>query len=113
MAKRSHKCCSSLCLTLKSLSRTKNCLKLNAARVASVIPHRHVANVFLILFCAYYAVGVIVLIRDLNNFSEDSEMVKRFTEELKCKSDIALAWDALKASLFLVFIHIPCWILRV
>lgn len=68
---------------------------------------------FWLIFAAYYVVGIVVFVRDLREASDDVMLMRQFNEELNRMTDLELAWDAVKLLLFVVFIHIPCWILRV
>ena len=81
-------------------------------RVVSVPPHLLVDDL-LIVFIAYYIVGVIIFIRDLFDAVEDTDLRTAFDEELKQISNIGLAFELIRVVLFVVFIHIPCWIFRV
>lgn len=81
-------------------------------RVVSVLPLSLVASLWLI-FIAYYGVGIVVFIRDLRGASDDVMLMRQFNEELNRMSNLELVLDATKLLLFVVFIHIPCWIFRV
>ncbi|QZE57174.1 hypothetical protein MPK67_gp301 [Erwinia phage pEa_SNUABM_32] len=65
------------------------------------------------LFIAYYIVGVIIFIRDLLEVADDTQLRKAFDRELEHISDSGLLFEMVKVILFVVFIHIPCWIIRV
>lgn len=81
-------------------------------RVVSVPPHLPVDDL-LIVFIAYYIVGVIIFIRDLFAAVEDTDLRTAFDAELEQISNIGLAIELIRVVLFVVFIHIPCWIFRV
>ncbi|QZE58864.1 hypothetical protein pEaSNUABM28_00307 [Erwinia phage pEa_SNUABM_28] len=68
---------------------------------------------FWLIFAAYYVVGIVVFVRDLKETSDDVMLMRQFNEELNHMTNLELVWDAVKLLLFVVFIHIPCWILRV
>ncbi|QZE59207.1 hypothetical protein MPK64_gp305 [Erwinia phage pEa_SNUABM_16] len=68
---------------------------------------------FWLIFAAYYVVGIAVFVRDLKETSDDVMLMRQFNEELNHMTNLELVWDAIKLLLFVVFIHIPCWILRV
>lgn len=84
-----------------------------AVRVASVLPRRAMPSSWLLVLMAYYLVGILIFVRDLRTTSEDSRVMRQFNEELKRMSNLELVWDSTKLLLFVVFIHIPCWIFRV
>ena len=67
----------------------------------------------LIVFIAYYIVGVIIFIRDLFDAVEDTDLRTAFDAELEQTSNTGLAVELIRVVLFVVFIHIPCWIFRV
>lgn len=67
----------------------------------------------LIVIIAYYIVGVIIFIRDLCEAAEDTVLRKQFNAELEQISNTGLAIELIRVVLFVVFIHIPCWIFRV
>ncbi|QZE58178.1 hypothetical protein MPK70_gp302 [Erwinia phage pEa_SNUABM_33] len=67
----------------------------------------------LIVLIAYYIVGVIIFIRDLYDAAEDTVLRKQFDAELEQTSNTGLAIELIRVVLFVVFIHIPCWIFRV
>lgn len=87
-------------------------MTLNAVRVVSVPPHLLVDDL-LIVFIAYYIVGVIIFIRDLLSAVEDTDLRTAFDAELEQISNTGLAIELIRVVLFVVFIHIPCWIFRV
>lgn len=68
---------------------------------------------FWLIFAAYYVVGIVVFARDLKETRDDVMLMRQFNEELNRMTNLELVWDAIKLLLFVVFIHIPCWILRV
>ncbi|UAW96794.1 hypothetical protein pEaSNUABM22_00307 [Erwinia phage pEa_SNUABM_22] len=68
---------------------------------------------FWLIFAAYYVVGIVVFASDLKETSDDVMLMRQFNEELNRMTNLELVWDAIKLLLFVVFIHIPCWILRV
>lgn len=68
---------------------------------------------FWLIFAAYYVVGIVVFVRDLRESTDDVMLMRQFNDELNRMSNLELVWDATKLLLFVVFIHIPCWILRV
>ncbi len=78
-----------------------------------VPPRRLVSNLIVALLAAYYLVGVVLFVRDLRTCSEDSEMVRRFGEELDTQSTAQVAWSLIKLALFIMLLHIPLWIVRV
>lgn len=87
-------------------------MTLNVVRVVSVPPHLLVDDL-LIVFIAYYIVGVIIFIRDLLSAVEDTDLRTAFDAELEQISNTGLAIELIRVVLFVVFIHIPCWIFRV
>ncbi|QZE56499.1 hypothetical protein pEaSNUABM40_00304 [Erwinia phage pEa_SNUABM_40] len=67
---------------------------------------------FIVILTAYYIVGVIIFVRDVMSLDDDDPALKILNQTLDKESDRSVLWTAVKLATFIVFVHIPMWIIR-